>query len=659
MSNCFDELHEYIDYFSDLIELERKEEMEKHRREIKEMNPKEREEKGRALLNLGFNEEKKGLGGNIVLKFSRNYSFPDNEISVGDLVMISRNEPLNSNNPTGTVTEITNYSISISFDNKPHGFVFGNNLRIDLYVNDVTFQRMLDALKSLKNPDDDLRFLRNIILAKENPTIEEDESLNFCNQNLNQSQRNAVSKAVGSTGIFLIHGPPGTGKTTTLIEVIEQHIENGESVLATADSNIAVDNLVDFLVDRGRSVVRVGHPARVNKSLKEYTLDYLVQEKEEYKKSQRLWDEVSRLDNEQEKHTFPSGRWRRGLSDKAIKDLAKKNKGSRGIPPKKIKSMSKWLDIQEKINNKVEKAKKLEDKAINKILNQVDVICATNSTSGSELLNKKDFDVVVIDEATQATEPSCLIPITLGSKVIMAGDHKQLPPTILNQEAKKRGLNETLFERLLGLHGDYIKSFLDIQYRMNKKIMNFPNKEFYDNNLTAADSVKNHVIDNLLIENEFKSGSEAIVFYDTLGRFKEKTRKGSTSKINPGEANIVIELVNNALNSDLDPEAIGLISPYDDQIDLLNKKLDKENLEIETVDGFQGREKELIILSLVRSNKNNELGFLKDYRRLNVSLTRARRKLIIIGDSKTLGSDNKYSKLMNYIEDTGKKYEAK
>lgn len=654
----FKDYRDYKNKYSDLVELEREEEMERHEKEIRNMHPKERESKGRALLNMKGKDEGKGLGGKYLIKFVRGERLPDTEISVGDLVMVSKNEPLNSDNPTGTVIERTNYSITVAFNQKPFGFVYGKNLRIDLYVNDITFQRMLDALKNLENVKEDKKHLKNIILGKETPRFTKKEDIEIKNSELNHSQKKAVERSLEADDIFLIHGPPGTGKTTTLIEVIEQHIEEGKKVLATADSNVAVDNIVDFLAERNRKPVRVGHPARVTETLREHTLDYLVEEKDKYRKSQNLRDKADKLDDEQDNYTYPSGRWRRGLSDEAIKSLAKKGKGSRGIPPKKIKSMSKWLDLQEQINDLIQESKELENQAIDELIENADVVCTTNSTAGSELMENRNFDVVVIDEATQATEPSCLIPITHANKVVMAGDHKQLPPTILNQEAKQKGLEQTLFERMIHINESEIKEMLNKQYRMNNKIMNFSSQKFYNNNLEASEQVSNHKLD--IEKRRSKEKVEEIIdpeniitYVDTQGKYPERTREGSTSKENPKEAELVKEIVEKLLNRGIDPMSIGVISPYDDQIDLLNKKMNMEELEVKTVDGFQGREKEIIILSLVRSNKKGEIGFLEDLRRLNVSITRAKKKLILIGDSRTLNKHETYAELINYIENEG------
>ncbi|MEF8832918.1 MAG: IGHMBP2 family helicase, partial [Candidatus Thermoplasmatota archaeon] len=461
-----------------------------------------------------------------------------------------------------------------------------------------------------------------------------------------------------------IHGPPGTGKTVTSVEIIEQAIEREKDILSCADSNVAVDNLVEHLDSRGREVVRVGHPARVTPVLREHTLDYILEKNDTYQKAQELRQRALDLKDEQDKYTYPSGRWRRGLSDEAIKSLANKGKGSRGIPPNKIKEMAKSLEIQEKVDELFEKIEELENKAVGEVLDRADVVCTTNSSAASQALEDEDFDICVIDEATQATEPSCLIPAIKAEKLVMAGDHKQLPPTILNEKAKEDGLDETMFERLIALYGEEAKSLLTVQYRMHEKIMRFSADEFYDGELIADSSVQRHTLEDLIEKKqvgkfeEVLDTEEPIVLVDTHGEMPEKTRAGSPSKENPGEALLAEEFASRYMENGLDPIDIGIITPYKDQADLIKDKVEEENLEVDTVDGFQGREKEAIILSLTRSNERGVIGFLRDLRRLNVSLTRAKRKLIVLGDTETLSSNEVYDKLFDYIEKEGKSFEV-
>ncbi len=655
-------VQDYVDHFTELVEMERREEMERHEREMKQLSGRERQKRGRAILNANARDEGTGLGGKTIVKFVRKDGLPETEISVGDLIRVSKNELLSDDNPSGTVMEKTGYSIKAAFEERPPDWMY-DKVRIDLYVNDITYQRMLKALESIEELEGRKRRLIEKLLAEKDLASNQIDDIYFCNRSLNDSQREAVIRALESEDFHLVHGPPGTGKTVTSVEIIEQAIEQGKQVLACADSNTAVDNLVEHLVSRGREVVRVGHPARVTPVLREHTLDYQLEKNEAYLKAQDLREKAFDLKDKQDEYTYPSGRWRRGLSNEAIKSLAKKGKGSRGIPPNKIKEMAKSLEIQEEVDELFDQIESLEDKAVEEVIEDADVVCTTNSSSASRALEDKEFDLCVIDEATQATEPSCLIPAVKAEKLVMAGDHKQLPPTILNEKAKKEGLSETMFERLIALYGEDIKTLLTVQYRMHEKIMRFSDDEFYAGQVVADDSVREHTLSEILDEKpdekfeEILEPSVPVVLVDTGGKMAERSRTGSTSKENQGEAVLASEFAKRYVSSGIDPSDIGMITPYDDQTDLINKKIDEEGIEIDTVDGFQGREKEVIILSLTRSNETDNIGFLKDLRRLNVSLTRARRKLIVIGDRNTLSTHPVYEKLFDYIEKEGKGFE--
>ncbi len=652
----------YVKKYKHLIELERKEEMLAHQREIKSMSGRQREKRGRALLNLRGKNMGAGLGGRVNIKFTKRESgekLPETEISVGDLVMLSRDDPLRPDNPTGTVTEKTNYSITVEFDSLPGKHLLRERIRIDLYVNDITFQRMLDSLNQVENAKGRLAKLMGVLLGFKEPEFTSKKILSFRNKKLNRFQKTAVQKAHAAKDIYLIHGPPGTGKTVSCVELIQQAADNGEKTLATADSNNAVDNMLEKLIGRGVNAVRVGHPARVTPVLRQHTLDSMIEENPLYREIHGLRGEAFRLIEARSSIAYPKMKWRRGMSDEKIIKLADRNSGFRGVSAGKIKEMSKWVSAKKKIDALFKSAEKLEKEIIDEILEGAEVICATNATSGSELLRERIFDLLVIDEATQSTEPSCIIPIIHARKVIMAGDHKQLPPTILNREAEKKGLWKSLFERVNEIHGEKIRSILRIQYRMHQSIMDYSNQAFYNNKLLADDSVKEHRLGDLGVKGE---ESNPVVLIDTSRMNPgERMRKGSTSRENPLEAGIVSEAVEQLIRKGLKPKDIGVISPYDDQIDLLKMETPKkirDKLEIKTVDGFQGREKEAIVLSLVRSNKKGEIGFLSDLRRLNVALTRAKRKLIIVGDSKTLSSNKNYRKLIEYINAKGTVYHS-
>ncbi len=641
----FETIDQYIDYFLNLIQLEREAEKEFHLNEIKNLSGKEREKKGRAVLGLKGRYVGEILGGFKVYRFYRE-DMPDHQIKVGDVVLISKKNPL-KNAIEGTVLDKGKNFISVTLKQEIKNVEKGN-WRIDLFVNDVTFKRMVEALYEISIGKS--LFPVEFLLGYGEPFVCEEPLQEFENKNLNQYQKEAVKKAVCSYPVFLIHGPPGTGKTTTLVETIIQHIKKGEKILATADSNTAVDNIIEGLLKYNINVVRIGHPARLRKELLSTSIDYKVQEHKEYQKLQQIIEKISQLKEKQQYYLKPTPQRRRGLSYDEILQFANAGLKVRGIKTKKLKDMAKWIEIQKQIRKLQKEKEKIERKITRDILNNAQVVCATNSSAGGEFLKNRKFDVVFIDEASQATEPSCLIPMTKASRAVLAGDHKQLPPTVLNKEAKD--LSFTLFERFIKLYPQ-TSYILRIQYRMNDKIKEFPSREFYNGLLISAESVKNIKLSDLtgkIYENPVINDTP-VVFIDTKGEFPEEIKKGSKSKYNPKEAKLVKEIVQKLLSTGILPEHIGVITPYKDHEEYLKKTL--QDIEIHTVDGFQGREKEVIIISLVRSNPEEEIGFLDDTRRLNVAITRAKRKLIIIGDVKTLGKHEIYKKLIDYIKENG------
>lgn len=672
----------YVDEQSRLVELEREAEMERHEREIRQLSGRERESKGRSLLEMRSRHEGEELSGHLVT-FTKPYgdALPETEIGVGDLVMVSKQDPLRDDNPTGTVTQVTNHSVTVSFESKPPGWLFDDGIRLDLYVNDVTYQRMLDALDSLleaePTPSDGAtprEHLRDVLVGLEDPrAVEADPRRehvdDWHDEALNDSQRDAVERAVATEDVHLIHGPPGTGKTTTAVEVIRQTVDRGESVLATAASNTAVDNVVEFLAAGEYEPLRVGHPARVTPTLREHTLDARLENNDTYQEPRAVREEAFDLLDERDELTAPSGRWRRGLSDEQITQLAEDGRSSRGIPPEKIEEMAEWLELQDRIDDLFDRAEKLEQEAIAEEIERADVVCTTNSTAGSDLLEGHRFDTLVIDEATQATEPSCLIPIVKADRVVMAGDHRQLPPTIQSHEAEREGLDETLFESLAkryddgseGATTDPIRSLLTTQYRMHERIQGFSSQRFYDGALEAHPSVREHTLAGLLGETEPGSqyaaleSDEPLVFVDTSGvDAPERSREGSPSTENPTEAALVADYTTALLEDGLEPTDLAVISPYDDQVsriedELGGRGLETDALEVDTVDGFQGREKDVVLVSLVRSNDRGAVGFLDEPRRFNVALTRARRKVVVVGDGDTVTEADVYDDFLEYV----------
>jgi predicted DNA helicase len=299
-------------------------------------------------------------------------------------------------------------------------------------------------------------------------------------------------------------------------------------------------------------------------------------------------------------------------------------------------------------------ARRLEDQAVEHILDTADILCTTVTGLDEGLLGARQFDLVVIDEACQGTEPGAWIPLLRAGRVILAGDHCQLPPTVRSDEARRQGLGVSLFERLADASGDKLARRLDVQYRMHHAIMEFSSDEFYESGLIADAAVEEHLLSGLPDVAGGPLTESPLEFIDTAGAgYDEELEPDGESRLNRREADLIVARVAALVASGVSPATIGVITPYAAQARLLTERLQYEGLEIDTVDGFQGREKEAILISLVRSNEQGQIGFLADTRRMNVAMTRARRKLIIVGDSATLASDPFYARLIASCERLG------
>jgi predicted DNA helicase len=289
--------------------------------------------------------------------------------------------------------------------------------------------------------------------------------------------------------------------------------------------------------------------------------------------------------------------------------------------------------------------------AVESILDSARVLCATTTGLDSQLLGTRRFDLAVIDEACQSTEPGCWIPLLRCDRAVLSGDHCQLPPTVVSGEAADQGFAVSLFERLMNHYGPQIARRLTVQYRMHEAIMNFSSREFYDGALEADASVQSHRLADLPGVASTPSTLSPIEFIDTAGAsYDEELEPDGESRRNRQEAELVCRKVQALLDAGVAPRDIAVISPYAAQVRLLRGMLDRDDIEVDSVDGFQGREKEAVVISLVRSNRQGEIGFLADVRRMNVAMTRARRKLLIIGDTATLASHPFYQKMIEYFE---------
>ena len=633
-------MKKYIKNLITLINYERDAEIDLMTREISTMSGQKREELGRAVNKVKGKSLGKELGMQIV-QFGRSEVI-DTEISVGDMVLVSTDDPLRSD-LTGTVTEKGARFIKVAFDKRVPKWAIKKKTRLDLYANDVTFRRMEDNLKhlSLKGKN-----ALEYILNERNPKRNRDVPyISYIDANLNDSQKSAIENALSCENFFLIHGPFGTGKTRTLVELISQETRQNHKVLATAESNAAVDNILERLMDNKKlTLTRLGHPQRVSKHNITQTLAYKVENHKLNRKIKKIHKKIDKMIEKRKVHTKPTPQYRRGFGDYDILHLASKGKGGRGISSDKMKSMAKWIEINQEIDEAHDEIKRIENRMIKDIVDSSDVILATNSSAALESIARVKFDVAIIDEASQATIPSVLIPIAKAHRFILAGDHKQLPPTIISDRAGD--LEKTLFEELIRLY-PFKSQLLNVQYRMNSLLMKFPNEEFYDNGLKSDSSVDDININDIL---ESTKREEALLFVDTsnVDSEGETHLKDSKSIINNLEAKISSGIADDYMNLGVSEEDIGIISPYADQVKIIQ---DMTPVEVKTVDGFQGREKEIIIISTVRSNNNGNIGFLRDLRRLNVAITRAKRKLIIIGNKDTLITNPTYARLIKFCED--------
>jgi predicted DNA helicase len=650
-------IEKYISKLVRLVELERETEIEVMREEMKSLSGKEREKLGRAILDL----KGKIIGREFnfkLVKYSRKRPIKT-DIKVGDLAVISKKEPFLSN-LVATLVEKGERYIILALDSVPEWAL--KKVRVDLAADDITYKRQLENLYSLTNYG---KRILKFLLKKEKPKKSRFLNFNSENKRLNKDQKEAVGFSLGSKDFFLIHGPFGTGKTTTLVELILQEIKRRNKILVTAESNVAIDNIVECLYKKAK-IVRVGHPSRVSKKLKQTTLSFLVQKHPAYKNVLRLREEAERISREKENFLKPTQSRKRGLRKRQIMKLAMRKRGARGIPADKIRKMAQWLALDKELQKVNRAIKALQDQMIKKIIKESEVILSTNSSSASEFLEGMKFDVVIVDEASQATTPSCLIPLSRAKKFILAGDHKQLPPTILNLKASK--LAETLFEKLI-LNFPQKSKMLKIQYRMNEILMEFPSWQFYHGRIISSKKVRQISLSDFEIKtsnfNDFfnfiLNPKKPLVFVDTREK-KEKwefQKEGSSSRENHLEADLVVKILKKLLKIGIEKDWMGVITPYEDQVKLIKDLLKDEDIEVKTVDGYQGREKEVIIISFVRSNKEGNLGFLEDLRRLNVSLTRAKRKLIAIGDSETLEKNKIYKEFIEFSKKKGRYINAK
>ena len=619
----------FFDKLGSLLAQEREAEKARMTSLAQGLTLREREEQGLSVLDLETVEEEVGLGGRILLTLARaDRGKLPTRVSNGDLVAVLPRRAEVKDPAKALVSRATSTRIQLAFDREPPAYLSEGLLRLDVVPNDVTYERVRAGLQRVKALDKGAeRHKREVLLGNEPARF--DTAKDFPpSRPLNPEQLDAAKRALAAEDFFLIHGPPGTGKSTVLAEVAVQAVGRGERLLCTAASNAAVDHLLELCLEQGLRAIRVGHPARVAARLQEHTLDIVVEDHPDRIISRDLFDEAFDL----------FGYARRQRSQGRSRDRFSNARSS----------TAEAKDL-------MDEARKLEKKAVRAVLARSDVVCVTLASLGSGILAGEEFDRALLDEATQATEPLALLGFLRAPKVVLAGDPQQLPPTVLSQEAAKAGLGVSLFERLLKDHGDDVKRMLREQYRMNATIMAFPSKEMYAGELRAHASVADRTLAQVLTPGA-QADAPPVLFLDTAGKgFDEEVEPTTHSLFNPGEAGYVIARVRELLALGLSPREVAVIAPYSAQARQLREALEAVHpeVEVDTVDAFQGREKDAILVSLTRSNSEGQLGFLNDLRRMNVALTRARRHLFVVGDSATLSSHAFYARFIEGTQTDG------
>ncbi|WP_207430736.1 AAA domain-containing protein [Sabulibacter ruber] len=544
----------------------------------------------------------------------------------------------------GVVLEVKRNKLRLatSKEDLPDWIDGGARLGVELTFDEVSYREMeIGLMKVMEAEKSRLAQLRDILLGAQ-PAIFRREREFTPIASLNDSQNAAVRNIMQAKDVAIIHGPPGTGKTTTLVQAILQTLQAGErKLLVTAPSNTAVDLLTEKLAEQGVNVIRIGNPSRVSEVLLEHTLDAQIMHHRDYK-------QLKKLRKQAEEFRSLAGQYKRNFGHEERQQR------------KFMKEESKRI---------LDQADDIEDYITEDLLDHVQVITCTLVGSANRTIRHLQYDTVFIDEAAQALEPACWIPITRANRVVLAGDHHQLPPTVKSMAAEKGGLARTLFEKCIDRQPE-TAVMLTTQYRMHEHIMGFSNGQFYRGELQAHESVRTATLPD--VHPVFQPGL-IVEFIDTAGcGFNDQTMGEGSSTANPEEADILIKHLLNLLTpyepaeqaeEQEHPLKIGVIAPYRAQINYLNDQVEhhpklsilqgRKQLTVGTVDSFQGQERDIMYISMVRSNPEGEIGFLADIRRMNVAMTRAKKKMVIVGDSATLGQHPFYQEFMNYAEAIG------
>ncbi|KIO77155.1 DNA helicase [Pedobacter lusitanus] len=624
---------EYFKKLLDLLKTEREEDQNAYLKLTESSSVADRRENGLTWYPIAIRGSEMSRGDYLTVEMERtSHQDVSHQLRFGASVVLFSNHDPKADRIEGVVSHQSGNKIKVTLktDELPDWSRDGK-LGLDVLFDNNSYDEMQNALKTAAAPfekEEDGRIVR-ILTGALSPSFNNQE-YRYTIPSLNTVQQAAVDKILSATDLAIVHGPPGTGKTTTLVQAIKALIkQDHHQILVVAPSNTAVDLLSEKLADEGLNVLRVGNPARVSERLTALTLDSKMAEHSSMKEMKNLKKQANEYKNLAHKYKRNFGRaeqeQRKALFTEAHK-------------------------IMKEVGN-------TEQYIIDDLVTKAQVITATLVGSNHYTVRNRKFHTVVVDEAGQAMEPACWIPVLKAKKVIFAGDHCQLSPTIKSNAAARNGLSTTLLEKCVNLHPDAVV-LLEEQYRMNELIMGYSSKVFYENKMKAHDSVANRVL---------MEGEAPVEFVDTAGcGFEEKTE--GTSTTNPEEGVFLIRhltgLADKVRESGVavaDFPTIAVISPYKQQVYLLKELLLNstelqqyaDKISVNTIDSFQGQERDVVYISLTRSNHDGVIGFLADVRRMNVAITRAKKKLVVIGDSATLARSPFYGDFITYAEACG------
>jgi superfamily I DNA and/or RNA helicase len=620
---------EYFKRLGQLLQIEKEEDRKQYEALTSRLPVNDRRENGATWYPVAIRDTEIGRGDYLTVEVERTTHHDIiHQFRFGMTAALFSNHNPKEDRVEGTVTHISGNRLKLSLrtDELPNWSRDGK-LGVDAVFDENSYAEMEAALKlapAVAEKREEGELIR-ILTGTKKPGFHT-EYKSFAPQQLNESQQAAVQKILEANELAIVHGPPGTGKTTTLVQAIKALLQaEKQRLLVVAPSNAAVDLLSERLSDEGLNVVRVGNPARVNERQLALTLDSRVAAHNSAKEIKRLKKQAAEY-----------------------RDMAQKYKRSFGAAEREQRKA--LFTEARNISKEVEKT---EQYIVEDILSKADVVTATLVGAAHYTVRQLRYHTVVIDEAGQALEPACWIPILKAKKLVMAGDHQQLPPTIKSEGGAKE-LRLTLLEKVVALHPEAVV-LLEEQYRMNEVIAGFSSAEFYGGKLKAAPAVAGW---------KLFDADAPLAFIDTAGTGFEELVEGSRIS-NPEEAHFLLKQVRRyveELKSIYAPESfpsIAVISPYRHQVELLKEGVLADEvlqsvgpaLSVNTIDSFQGQERDAVFISMTRSNADSTIGFLSDIRRMNVAMTRARKKLVVVGDSATLSQFPFYAGFIQYAQE--------